>query len=91
MAWPGGEFNATDVGSGPSRRLYFIAKTDKHWIVSYEHGGWGYHAHCFFITIDDGNNLLIQNSNIKLESLEFLKAFITKEKILLEPWNGYEY
>jgi hypothetical protein len=38
-------FNATDIGSGPRRRLSFIVKWKDDYIISYEHGGRGYHCH----------------------------------------------
>jgi hypothetical protein len=76
MSKRNGKFNASDIGSGPRRRIYFIANSENHWIISYEHGGRGYHTHCFLITINNQNNLVTQNISIKFESFEYLKAFI---------------
>jgi hypothetical protein len=87
----GGQFNATDVGSGRGLRLFFIAKRDNHWIISYEHGGRGYHTHCFLITIDSDNNLDIQESDMKFESLDYLKAFTKTDNNLFRQWRGYEH
>ncbi|MFI5406227.1 MAG: hypothetical protein ACHQ1D_06905 [Nitrososphaerales archaeon] len=86
-----GRFNASDFGGGPSRRLYFIAKANRHWIISYEHGGRGYHTHCFLITIDPKNNLDIQESWMKIESLDYLKAFAIADHSLFSQWRGDEY
>jgi hypothetical protein len=91
MSAPHGRFNATDDGNGPHRRLYFIAKADTNWIVSYEHGGRGYHTHCFLITIGSQNNLLIQSSIIEFKSLEYLKLFLRNQKNPFEGWDGYDY
>jgi hypothetical protein len=38
-------FNGTDIGAGPRRRLAFITKLNDDYILSYEHGGRGYHCH----------------------------------------------
>jgi hypothetical protein len=91
MSKPGGKFNATDFGGRRRRRLYFIAKSDNHWIVSYEHGGRGHHTHCFLITIDAQKNLLVQNSSMKFESIDYLKAFNKTEKNLFSEWRASEY
>ena len=86
-----GQFNATDVGGGQRLRLFFIAKTDdNHWIISYEHGGRGYHTHCFLITIDAKNNLDIQESYTKFETLDYLKAFTKTNDNIFSQWQGYE-
>jgi hypothetical protein len=38
-------FNATDAGSGPKRKLTYIAQLGDDYILAYEHGGIGYHFH----------------------------------------------
>jgi hypothetical protein len=91
MSRRNGKFNGSDVGAGPRRRIYFIAKSGNRWIVSYEHGGLGYHTHCFLTTIDSENNLDIQESNVKFESLDYLKMFIKSDHALFTQWAGYEY
>ena len=39
------QFNATDVGLGVRRKLYYIEKKGDKYILSYEHGGRGNHFH----------------------------------------------
>jgi hypothetical protein len=45
-------FNATDAGGGPKRRLTYIAQLDNSYILSYEHGGIGYHFHSIIFETD---------------------------------------
>ncbi|TMI74337.1 MAG: hypothetical protein E6H09_05330 [Bacteroidetes bacterium] len=86
-----GQFNPTDLGGGRRLRLFFVARTANHWIISYEHGGRGYHTHCYLITIDSQNNLDIRESEIKFESLDYLKALAKTDQNLFSQWRGYEY
>jgi hypothetical protein len=87
---PGGKFNSTDLGKGPRRRLYFIARSNDHWIISYEHGGRGYHSHCFLITIGSSPNLDIQATDIKVESVNYLKQLGQGVDSFIK-WRGDEY
>jgi len=90
MSKPHGNFNPTDVGKGRRLRLLFSAKIDNYWIVSYEHGGRGYHTHCLFITIDSNSVLTIKETDMKFDSLEYLKEFVQTRQLLLRHWPGYE-
>lgn len=87
----GGRFNATDIGSGPRRRIFFIAKSGNNWIVSYEHGGHGYHRHCFLITIDQQNNSIWDNSCFKIESFGLLKELLKDESCSFTKWSDGDY
>ena len=84
------QFNATDFGGGKRQRLFFIARADNHWIISYEHGGRGYHTHCFLITVDSSDKLDVLHSDIKFDTLGDLKEFANTKYDLFRKWQGDE-
>ena len=86
-----GRFEATDVGGGPRERLFFAANYQNYWIVSYEHGGRGYHTHCFFIKMISENEFLVYQSHKKFKTLEELQSFVSTQDIPMEIWDGYDY
>ncbi len=91
MSGPKGRFEATDVGGGPRERLFFAANYQNYWIVSYEHGGIGYHTHCFFIQVKDENKFIIYDSYNEFRTLQKLQSFVLTKDIPMELWDGYDY
>jgi len=87
MSSRNGRFEATDVGTGPRRRLYFAANYRNYWIVSYEHGGIGYHTHCMFIEIT-ANGFNVYHSYNTFGSLAELQR---QGALFMESWNEYDY
>lgn len=88
---PNGRFNATDNGEGHKLRLFFIANTANYWIISYEHGGLGYHTHCLLMTINSEKDLDIQESYTMFKSLSDLReAFANNGDALFRQWSGHE-
>src|ERR1051326_891894 len=86
-----GKFNATDVGRGPRRRLFFFARSGDHWIVSYEHGGIGYHPHCFFIACDSNGKYVVYETMQEVKSWDNLKSIISSGKLKIEKWDWYDH
>ncbi|MCE3259096.1 MAG: hypothetical protein K0S12_737 [Bacteroidetes bacterium] len=92
IANPNEKFNATDNGGGPRRRLYFAGFLNNRWIISYEHGGRGYHEHTFFITISADKKLTIDESLQVFQTFQELKNFAFKnDTIIIKSWNHYDY
>jgi hypothetical protein len=90
MANVKGKFNATDVGNrDPTRRLFFAASSGNKWIISYEHGGIGYHTHCLFITIDTDKTITIKDTLREFTSLSGLKEYAAKQAIPINKDTGY--
>lgn len=87
MSRVNGRFEATDVGSGPRERLFFIAKYQNCWIVSLEHGGIGYHTHCFFIEETD-KGLSVYHSYMEFQTLAKLQS---AGNISVQEWDAYDY
>jgi hypothetical protein len=55
------KFNATDNGSGPRRKLSFIAKLKDDYILSYQHGGMGYHCHSIIFETNGSEVINVYN------------------------------
>jgi tetratricopeptide (TPR) repeat protein len=91
MSNPNGKFNATDVGGGPRKRLYFAAKCGDYWIISSENGGRGYHTDCFFIKIEPHKTLLISQTYMEFKTLDdLLSAIKKKQYIPVSDWDWRE-
>jgi hypothetical protein len=86
-----GRFNSSDVGGGPRRKVYFIAKSGNNWIISYEQGGKAYHPHCFLITINKQNNSIFDNNCLKIESFDLLKRLLKNQDCPFTQWRESEY
>jgi len=86
-----GRFNSSDVGGGPPRKVYFIAKSGNNWIISYEQGGKAYHPHCFLITINKQNNSIFDNNCLKIESFDLLKRLLKNQDCPFTQWRESEY
>ena len=56
-------FNSSDFNTrnSISRKLSYVAISDRFYILSYEHGGRGYHAHTIIFEVDSGNILKVYN------------------------------
>ena len=99
MANPGDKnFNPTDNGGGTRVRLYFAAKSGDYWIVSYEHGGRGYHTDCFFVKTKRHKTVIAyemdDSPGMKMETfttIEELKTYSSKQKLKLKMWYGGPY
>ncbi len=55
LANPGQYYEATDIVSGrhPRRQLIAIFKSEKYFIMTYNHGGYGHHRHIMYFQIDN--------------------------------------
>lgn len=56
-------FNASDVNirRATSRKLSYVAISDRFYILSYEHGGRGYHGHTIIFEADSGRISKVYN------------------------------
>jgi hypothetical protein len=56
-------FNASDVGFGYSRKLYYIVKSSNNYILAYEHGGRGNHFHTIIFETNGKEIIHVYNLN----------------------------
>ena len=91
MADPKKRFNPTDNGGGAKRRLFFAARSGNVWIVSYEHGGRGYHTHCFIITVTEGHELFVFDCHREFKSMDELRADVLCRDLPLKVSETYDY
>lgn len=84
-------FNASDAGGGPKRRLTYIARLDNSYILSYEHGGIGYHCHSIIFETDgkDVTNVIKLFSGVKHTSVTELVTFIEIGNVF--PFEGGDF
>ena len=56
-------FNPTDVNNRPStsRKLSYVAMSDRFYILSYKHGGKGYHGHTLIFELDSNRITKVYN------------------------------
>ena len=91
MLNPGKKFHTSEKGSSTKRRLFFAAHSRDNWIVSYEHSGRDYHAHCVFLTVNERNELVVFDACNEFKTLEALKTAASTIDLPFEKWDGYEY
>lgn len=92
MSNPGKKFNTTEKkGSSPKRRLFFAAHSGDNWIVSYEHGGRDYHAHCIFLTVNERHELVVFDACNEFTTFDDLKMLAATIEVPFEIWDGHEY
>jgi hypothetical protein len=77
MSSPGGPFNATDVGGGPSRRFVMAALGRRHILTAIEHGGVGYGVEVWSFRRKDffhwvGNKTLVLGGHADMSPSQFI-------------------
>lgn len=92
LANPGEKYNATDIITRglPSRQLIFMAKSANIFIITYNHGGWGWHQHiliaCF--TGSTITNLWASQANGDLNTvksvIDYMKMSTIRKNIAID-------
>ncbi len=92
MSDPGKKFISSEKkNNSHKRRLFFAAHSGDNWIVSYEHMGSDYHAHCIFITVNERNEISVFDACNEFKTLEVLKTTVLSLNLPIEKWDGIEY
>ena len=77
-----GKFNSSDIDvkESTSRKLSYVGISKRYYILSYEHGGKGYHEHSIIFEVDSGRIVNVCNLIISKHSdVAQLKYFLAHE------------
>ena len=92
MLHPGKKFNENSKRkNSPKRRLFFAAHNGDNWIVSYEHSENSYHTHCFFILVDEKQEIHTLDCTKEFRTFNELRNYSLIEEIPFVKWDGVEY